>query len=144
MTLHLIKLAVGVETVRHLGELQKARLAAQRAQGEKARLRHLTRMTPKRVEEIAAGSLYWVIRGVIQVRQRILGLAAATNDRGEPRCAILLDRKLVRVRPRGHRPFQGWRYLKAEDAPPDAGRFDPEEAPMPAEMVAKLRDLGLL
>ena len=134
MTVHLVKLCVGVESV--------AELARAPACG------HVTRHRPRRACELLdGGSLYWVIRGTIQVRQRLLGLDPATDSAGRPACRLRLDPELVPVVPRARRPFQGWRYLEAADAPPDrespAGA-DPTAAPVPAWLAAELADLGVV
>lgn len=144
MTIHLVKLCVGIEDVQHLAGLQRKRLAAAEARGERAILRHLTRHAPRRVDELLdGGSLYWVIKGFIRVRQRLVGFESAVKTDGHPACALLLDPVLVRTSLRSFRAFQGWRYLKSEDVPPDVTRAG-EEADVPPEMAAELRDLGLL
>lgn len=145
MTVHLIKLCVGIENVEHLAQVQTARLDAARARGEPEQLRHLTRNTPRRRNEVLdGGSLYWVIKGVIQVRQRITGLEATERESGQPACAIIIDEEQVRTEPRAYRAFQGWRYLPTDKAPRDLGMSDSDRAELPPEMVAELRDLGLL
>jgi hypothetical protein len=103
-------------------------------------------MMPKRGDEIVegGGSIYWVIKGVVLGRQRILGFERVIDSQGRPDTLILLDKDLVAVEPRPHRAFQGWRYLKAEAAPRDLGEGGKDLAEMPAEMVAELRALGLL
>jgi hypothetical protein len=144
--LHLIKLCVGVDEIDELAAWQRKRLAQQKAAGvKKPSLRHLTRHKPRRDEELLdGGSLYWVIKGLVRVRQRITGLKTGTNDKGEPRCAIHLDRKLVRVVPRQVRAFQGWRYLDAADAPRDLSTLGAAAADIPPKMAEELRALGLL
>lgn len=145
MTVHIIKLCVGADSIEDLAHWQVGRLAQARRNGE-AKLHHTTRMVPKRQAEILdGGSLYWVIRGVVQVRQRIVGFDSGQKEDGTPCCLIGLDPELVPVRPTPRRPFQGWRYLGAEDAPPDlaASRHD-ETARMPAAMRRELAELGLL
>lgn len=145
MTVHLIKLSVGVESFEHLQRIQDGRRAAARERGEPPVARHLTRSTPRRAEEVLdGGSIYWVIRGVIQARQRVIGLESATNPEGLPRCAIVLGEPLVRTVPRHCRPFQGWRYLRPEDAPPDLGSAEELAETMPPEMLAELKELGLI
>ncbi|MCU0894250.1 MAG: DUF1489 domain-containing protein [Rhodospirillales bacterium] len=144
MTLHLMKLAVGIDSVAHLRAVQEGR------RGEQATLSHPTRHAPKRAEELlAGGSLYWVIRGVIRVRQRLVaiepGVAAVAAGAARP-CLLVLDPALVETVPRPQRPFQGWRYLKGEDAPADAGAVgagQPAEE-LPAELAVELAKLGLL
>jgi hypothetical protein len=147
MPLHLIKLAVGIDTVAHLRERQRQRLAEQSGNGREPRLRILTRNMPRRVDEIVGqgGSQFWVIKGYVQVRQTITGIETVTNGEGKRRCAIYLDPDLIGVRSRRSRPFQGWRYLEADRAPVDlASGGSVDELDMPPEMAAELREMGLL
>lgn len=145
MTLHLVKLAVGIEDIEHLSEVQKRRLReARKARGRKASLWHRTRHVPRRVEELLDdGSMYWVVKGRIAVRQRLIGFEQGTDDEGRKCCLILLDPALVPTASRRHRAFQGWRYLPAADAPPDLPPRQGEED-LPPELAAELRELGLL
>ncbi len=139
--LHLIKLAVGISDVAHLRAVQAPRLAGDGG------LRHLTRNRPRRAGEIlAGGSLFWVIAGATVVRQRITGIAAAIYDDGSAGTAIDLDPVLVAVAGRPTRPFQGWRYLAAESAPPDlAAGGDPAGLDaLPPALRRELQRLGLL
>ncbi len=136
MPLHLLKLAVGIDDIDQLRRIRAARA--------KERGGHwvYTRNRPRRgVEVLAGGSIYWVIRGQIRVRQRVGGFRSGRDDSGRPYCLIEVDEELVATQPRHCRPFQGWRYLSAADAPPDraAGK-----APLPEHMLAELRALGLL
>ena len=143
--LHLVKLCVGVDDVDDLANWQKQRRAQQRAAGKKPVTRHLTRNAPRRADEILdGGSLYWVIKGVIRVRQRIIGIDPDCTEGGEPKCELRLDTRLIRVAPKPMRPFQGWRYLEAKDAPPDLDTLGRDVAEMPAQMAEDLRALGLL
>ena len=145
MTLHLIKLSVGVDDIGYLARLQAGRLAEARRRGEAAELKHVTRNTPKQAAKILnGGSIYWVIRGFIRVRQEVIALRPVERADGRPACALVLDPKLVRTELRSFRAFQGWRYLAPEDAPPDAGLFDEADDDVPAEMAAELKGLGLL
>jgi len=102
-------------------------------------------MPKKRDEVLDGGSLYWVIKGVIQLRQRITDLREEMNAEGRSMCGIVFDPVLVPTRPQARRPFQGWRYLTAADAPPDLPQAERGaiEA-MPAEMRAELAALALL
>ena len=144
MTLHLIKLCVGAESVDSLNGWIAERLADKRKRGLPAEQVHVTRMTPKRRDEIlAGGSLFWVIKGVIECRQRILDLRPVEGEDGIRRCGIVLEPKTVLIDPRPRGPFQGWRYLKAEDAPGDLGAEATDTA-MPAQMRRELAELGLL
>jgi len=146
MTVNLIKLCVGVDQVDELAGYQTARLKDMRASGIKnPQIRHVTRNTPKRsLEVLDGGSLYWVIRRVIQVRQRITGLEPVEREDGKPACAIILDPELVRTYPRSFRPFQGWRYFPPADCPADLPPGFDTNGTLPVEMAAELRTLGLI
>ena len=145
MTLHILKLCVGCDSVDDLVEWQAGRAAERRAAGEDPRPFHVTRMWPKREPEIVAGgSLYWVIKGFVLVRQRILGLERRDGGDGIARCAILLDPEAVRTLPQPRRAFQGWRYLRPEDAPRDLGAAAAQAVEMPPQLVAGLAEMGVL
>ena len=137
MPLHLLKLAVGVESVDHLRRLRAAR-RAECGGGSWV----YTRNYPRRAEEVlAGGSIYWVIRGQIWVRQLVTGFGAEQDEDGRRHCRVEVDEALVPTVPRPWRPFQGWRYLLPADAPPDRSRTG---EPPPDRMLAELRSLGLL
>jgi hypothetical protein len=146
MALHLVKLCVGCDAIEDLAAWQAERLAQMKRAGDKhPRLFHRTFQTPKRREELLeGGSLYWVIKGVIQARQRVLDLAEGTKDDGTPCCLIILDKGLVPVRPVPRRAFQGWRYLDAADAPPDLTGAERGIAGLPPRMRKELAELGLI
>ena len=140
-TIHLVKLSVGTSSI---GDLQKWQ-STRAAQGKDGLPRHVTRMWPKREQELlAGGSIYWVIKRFIFARQRIMDIKASADHRGKARCVLVLDPLLVRVLPRPHRPFQGWRYLGSTDAPEDDLRSDAGLDEIPPEMAGELRRLGLL
>ena len=139
MPLHLIKLSVGSEDVDDLRQWHDKRLA------ETGRVFHRTRMMPRRREELlAGGSIYWVIKGFVTARQRLVGIERISYSDGTPATELVLDPVHVRTVPTPHRPFQGWRYLMPEDAPPDLDDLPGNIAEMPPEMLAELRQLGLL
>ena len=145
--IHLVKLSVGTETIEDLASWQTERLAQMKAAGEnKPQLFHRTGQRPKRDADLLdGGSIYWVIKGVIQARQILVGFGESVRPDGRACCLILLDRELVPVRPTKRRPFQGWRYLDANDAPPDLGsRAAGDLAGMPPRMRRELAELGLL
>jgi hypothetical protein len=146
VSLHLIKLCVGCDSVADLAEWQEERLREYRRRRSRTKLYHRTRSMPRRREEIlAGGSLYWVIRGIVQVRQRIVGLEPVIGEDEQTYCQIQFDRQLVVTVPTPRQAFQGWRYLEPKDAPADLGPFDPQAGALPpAEMLADLRSLGLL
>ncbi|NPD15688.1 DUF1489 domain-containing protein [Xinfangfangia sp. D13-10-4-6] len=137
---NLLKLSVGSESVADLVAWQEQN-AVHWPQG---RAGHVTRMWPKREAELlAGGSLYWVIKGVILCRQRVLALEQVDHGDGIARCAIILDREIIRTAPAPRRPFQGWRYIAPEDVPPDliAGR-DGDDS-LPPELERALSEIGL-
>lgn len=139
MTVHLLKLAVGAESVEHVAQWQARRLA------QTGRLFHRTRHVPRRAEDVLdGGSIYWVIQGLVQARQRIIGIERAEDPDSLPCCHLILDPALVRTRPQPRRPHQGWRYLEPEDAPEDLDLSDGAEDSPPPDMAAELRALGLL
>lgn len=130
MSLNIIKLGVGVPDVEWL--------ETRAAKGGPLVVH--TRMTPKRAAEVEdGGSLYWVVKGVIVCRQPVLDIATLGEGK-ESRCEITLEPKVVRTAPMARRPFQGWRYFDAKDAPPDMTELDAGEAPK--ELVRQLRELG--
>lgn len=139
--INLIKLSVGTETIDDLTTWQ----ATKRAQTPDGLPRHVTRMWPKRGEEIlAGGSIFWVIKGVLTCRQRILRLDEYIGQDGIRRCSIVSDPELVRVQSALKRPFQGWRYLKPEDTPPDLPKGRADEEPIPVELNRALAEIGVL
>lgn len=145
MVLNMIKLCVGVDTVEDLESHVAMRLAAARAAGLPAEQTHRTRVTPKRADEIlAGGSLYWVIKGNVQLRQPIRRFDAVTEADGIERCHIVLEPVFQRTAWQPRRAFQGWRYLTVEDAPPDLGADDASIAALPPELRRELAALGLL
>lgn len=145
MTLNLVKLCVGVDTVEDLEGWIKYRLEERRRNGEPVEQFHTTRMIPKRVDELLdGGSLYWVIRGNIQVRQRLLEVRPFRDADGIRRCRLVLEPNLVLTAWQPRRPFQGWRYLESKDAPADMAAGDDGFADLPAEFRQELAELGLL
>lgn len=136
-TVHLIKLCVGAEKVEDLIAWQASRYG-------KGPAMHVTRMWPKRAAEILnGGSLYWVFKGAVLARQRILELSEVMGADGISRCAIVLDREVVRTEALMRRPFQGWRYLKPEDAPRDLPKGRSREDALPRELAVALSEIGL-
>lgn len=149
MALHIRKLCVGADRIDDLAAWQARRLRAGRGE-EAGRIWHATRNWPRRQAEVldeagegVPGSLYWIIRGQMTVRQRILGFEPEpTRDPDEkPLCRILLDPALVPTEPWPHRPFQGWRYLEPAEAPPDID-FTAGGEDLPPDLAAELKALG--
>ena len=143
--LHLIKLCVGCDSVQDLEEWIALKLKEKKRKKQPVEHIHTTRMVPTRADELkAGGSLYWVIRGQITCREKILDIRPFTDKDGIRRCRVVLDGKIVPVMPRPYRAFQGWRYLAHPDAPADLERGAPGSAAMPEQMRRELQELGLL
>jgi hypothetical protein len=142
MVVHIVKLSVGVEDVDHLAQIQKGRLEREGV------LAHITRNTPKRADEILdGGSIYWVIKKFVRVRQRLIGIERGVNSEGRPSCALVLDSVLIRTELKEFRPFQGWRYFKDEDIPRDLNmgdNLDETSEALPDDMAEELKTLGLI
>jgi len=142
MPLHLQKLSVGTESLQTLQDWQTHVAARRAARGLSPYYEHVTRMSPKRVEALLeGGSIYWIFKGLMQCRNEIKGLEPTQTRDGRKACSILMVPELIPVIPTPKRPFQGWRYLKFEDAPADlkeiGGAHD-----LPPELRAKLANLG--
>ena len=145
MPLHLIKLCVGADSVQDLENWIRKRIADRKKRGQRPEHIHTTRMMPKRAGELLArGSLYWVIRGELACRQRLVDVRPVVDRDGIGRCQLVLEPKVVLVQPRSWRAFQGWRYLEAKDAPADLARAAPGNVNMPEPLRRELRELGLL
>lgn len=145
MSLHLIKLCVGCDSVADLDSWIKQRVREKAKRGQKPEHVHTTRMMPKRADELLQnGSLYWVIRGEILCRQRLVDIRPFIDRDGIGRCRLVLAPKLILVEPRPFRAFQGWRYLDGKDAPRDLDRAAPGAQAMPESLRRELRELGLL
>lgn len=139
--LHLQKLSVGTESIAGLADWH----AIKRAQTPDGLPRHVTRMWPKREAEVLdGGSIFWVIKGELACRQRIVRFDEVIGNDGIRRCAFVLDPELIRIVPTLKRPFQGWRYLKPEDAPMDLPKGRDAEEALPASMSAALAEIGIL
>lgn len=136
--LHLVKLCVGAAGVEDLRAWQQARMAATGAAP-----RHVTRQRPRKAEEVLGGSLYWVFQGRILARQKITALQETRREDGAEACAIVLDPLIVLTQAAPRRPFQGWRYLKPEDAPADLSAQGPESEDLPPDLQQALNELGV-
>lgn len=138
--LHLVKLSVGTRDVPGL-----LRWQAGGGRGPDGLPRHVTRMWPKREAELlAGGSIFWVIKRAVLCRQRIVRLEEHRGEDGVPRCALVLDPEVVRVAPVLKRPFQGWRYLPAADAPGDLGRWGEGDDELPPKLSMALAEMGVV
>jgi hypothetical protein len=145
VALHLIKLCVGCDSVEELEQWIASRLKQNRKRGSPREHIHRTRMVPKRADELLkGGSLYWVIRGNVLCRERLLDVRPFVDKAGVRRCQLVLEPKPVLVEPRPWRAFQGWRYLKSKDCPRDLDHAAPGARHMPEALRSELRELGLL
>ncbi len=145
MSLHLIKLCVGCDSIGDLEEWIEENRSHHRRLGRDFEQTHTTRMMPKRAEELMqGGSLFWVIRGQVACRQTLLAVRAFVDSDGIGRCRLVLEPNVVPVEPRPYRPFQGWRYLAVKDAPRDIDLKAGDIAKMPEDMRRELAELGLL
>jgi hypothetical protein len=145
VALHLIKLCVGCDSVKDLEAWIRTRLKERKRRGLAREHVHTTRMVPKRSDELTdGGSLYWVIRGEVACRQRILAVRPFVDREGVGRCRLVLDPKVTLIEPRPWRAFQGWRYLAEKDAPADLTAAGRGAKLMPEALRRELRDLGLL
>lgn len=145
MALHLLKLCVGCDSIADLEGWIDESMALFRRLGRPEEQVHTTRMIPKRGDELLdGGSLYWVIRGQLACRQELMAIRPFTDGEGIQRCHLVLRPVVVPVDPRPCRPFQGWRYLTAKDAPRDLGRDTDGLGAMPEALRRELVDLGLL
>ncbi|HKX09675.1 MAG TPA: DUF1489 domain-containing protein [Stellaceae bacterium] len=138
MPLNLIKLAVGAEDIADLRQWQRRR------KKERGFSAFYTRNTPRRAEELLdGGSIYWVIKGYVRVRQLLKGFTSTADDEGQPLCVVRYDMRLVPTVAVPKRPFQGWRYLEGKDVPPD-WKGSKGSAELPPKLAEELRSLGLL
>ncbi|MEE9387611.1 MAG: DUF1489 domain-containing protein [Paracoccaceae bacterium] len=134
--INLVKLCVGVDSLADLSCRIDARNSTE--------TQHITRMWPKRQSELLdGGSLYWVIKGFVQARQRIVGLDEVIGQDGIRRCGIRLDAALIQTQSAPKRPFQGWRYLTPENAPPDLPQMRATDTKIPMALNAALAEIGV-
>jgi hypothetical protein len=138
--LHLLKLCVGAECVEDLTAWQASRAAKSGSTNPV----HVTRMWPRRADELLnGGSLYWVFKGLVLARQPVVALEPRQGEDGITRCAIVLDPNVVLTEAQPRRPFQGWRYLKTQDAPRDLDCHTEGTIALPPTLQAALSELGV-
>ena len=145
MALNLIKLCVGCDSLEDMMQSVARVKARKTASGLPDEYVHTTRMMPKRSAELLdGGSLYWVIKGNIQCRQRLLAIRPVTDASGVGRCELAMETVLVPTWWQPKRAFQGWRYLKGREAPRDLADGENGLASVPPELRLELAELGLL
>ncbi|MES2665097.1 MAG: DUF1489 domain-containing protein [Pseudomonadota bacterium] len=138
--INILKLCVGAESVEDLTQWHDAH----RGMWPAGTTAHVTRMWPKREAEVTGGgSLYWVIKGVILARQRILRLEERAGADGIRRCALILDAQVIRTEAAARRPFQGWRYLDPAESPRDLVQGRAREEALPPALAQALAEIGL-
>lgn len=144
--LHLVKLCVGAASIEDLAEWQATHRRFKTNNAGPLRVFHTTFQAPKRQTDLLdGGSLYWVIKGLIEARQRLIGFDSGHKDDGSPCCLLLLDPEIVPVRPHPRKAFQGWRYLTPDDAPPDlSANRGAKLAQMPPKLRKELAALFLI
>ncbi|BDA84726.1 lysophospholipase [Aureimonas sp. SA4125] len=143
MSLHMVKLCVGADSVEDLQAWVADRLRDAASRGLPQEQIHQTRSLPKRAHELLdGGSLYWVIKGKVQVRQPILELRPVVDAEGIKRCHIVLEPRFVLTDWQPRRAFQGWRYLDGAEAPGDVGEGGSDA--LPPEFRRELAELGLI
>lgn len=145
MALHLIKLCVGADSIEDLREWVSERSLIAIAAGMEPHSSHITRMVPKRDQDLLeGGSLYWVIKGQVQARQRLLDIKTFTDADGISRCELVLGPEVIETELQPRRAFQGWRYLADDDAPRDLENMGDGTADLPLDLRRELAELGLL
>jgi hypothetical protein len=145
MTLNILKLCVGCDSVEDLEDWIGERLDERRRSGQPVEHFHTTRMAPARAGELVdGGSLFWVIKGNVQCRQHLLEVRPFVDGQGISRCHLMLDPLVIRTVWQPRRAFQGWRYLKPADAPADLAAAGRGLLEMPPKLRRELAELGLL
>ena len=140
MTVHLIKLAAGATGLESHAAWQQSVFERNKGTALEGYVHHVTRMMPKRADELLdGGSLFWVINGLVTVRQAIVRLDELRTDEGR-KCCIVLDPERVLVAQVPRKAFQGWRYLEPTDAPSDLDAGEVQDHPIRRELA----ELGLL
>ncbi len=143
MPLHLIKMSVGSTSFGNLEAWEK-KVSFKHSSGVMVFV-HGTAQRPRRADElVTGGSIYWVVKGFIIGRNPLVAIDVDEMGKGRARCSLICGLPMVPVAPRRHRPFQGWRYFRAQDAPPDIKRGDLKKSTLPADLAAELSELGLL
>lgn len=145
MTIHILRRAFHSESLEDLAEWQAERRKEMRQEGSKAKTRTMLRNFPTRKEELLdGGCIFWIIKGSIRARQRVLAVQTNPDPTSRRKCVLVLETKITPTVPYPVRARRGWRYLEPTDAPPDLGKVGRGGDKLPADLVAELRELGLL
>lgn len=144
---NLIRPCVGISSPRMLFDHQIASNLQKDANGNDIAY-FTTRNTPKRAEELLnGGSVYWIIKGKIAMRQKIVNIETHLDETNRKYCVISKSPQIIITAPHPYRAMQGWRYLEAEKTPKDLHVFDPDnlsDNDIDPQMAAELSQLGLL
>lgn len=143
MTVNLLKIAAGISSMSDLIERFDAYGNHDPDHGFIVPI--MTRNVPRQKQALLdGGSIYWIIKGKISARSRILDLREGEDADGRRLCRIIIAADLQCVMPTKRRGFQGWRYLQVADAPPDVDIMPTDTGGQDIEMAAELKELGLL
>ena len=145
MTVNLIKMSVGIEDINQLKRRQEQSISNALSKGGSPELVHITRNTPRRAAELLqGGSIYWVIKRFIRVRQLIIDIRQLDKVKGEKSCALILQPRLIKTEITRFRAFQGWRYFSINDAPSDLPSSSKNNEDIPEKLIDELKLLGLI
>lgn len=146
MHVNLLRTGVGVDSIEHLAEIQETYRYAIDENGDDIAF-FTTRNMPQRSNELLnGGSVYWIIKRLICVRQIITDIQQTTDDEGQRLCIISMKPQIMMVDPIPHKHIQGWRYLSPDKAPKDIRPYDKNTNTdkLDPQMEKELRELGLL
>ncbi|MFV3130752.1 DUF1489 family protein [Niveispirillum sp. KHB5.9] len=140
MTIHFLRLAVGADSLQSMRDWRRDHQITW--SGRPVVPTYTKRAPTRQAELLDGGCIYWVVKGFVQCRQRFVGFDQIRDTDGSDYCRMLMDPELIETQAMPKRPFQGWRYLKPEDAPPDLAEGQGGDA-LPEHLLAELRALGL-
>ena len=143
--LHILRTAVGIESLPQLYELQR-HFEHATPSGHKSVVM-TTRKRPSRCAELLdGGSVYWIIRHRVLCRQAILHMEDRDEPGETPATIIYLSPQIIKVQPRNKRAIQGWRYLQGWDRPKDIGPYDPKsrDDDLPDDIARAIHDIGVI
>ena len=143
MALHILKVAAGVSSLEHL------RQVVDRYSYMDAELGHIMHMssrnTPRRMGEVLdGGSVFWIIKRAIVARADLIAIREVVREDGKKGCQMCIRPNVIPTIPQPKRGFQGWRYLKHDDAPQDLESDAPSSGTGSPELARELKSLGLI
>lgn len=140
MTIHLLRLAVGADSLQSMRDWRRDHQILW--QGRQVVPTYTKRAPTRAAELLDGGCIYWVVKGFVQCRQPFVGFDMVRDVDGTEYCRMLMDPELIETVSMPKRPFQGWRYLKPEEAPADLAEGQGGDH-LPEHLLAELRALGL-